>query len=604
MSKRSQRKNSLRNIIRSGKRILQIILVRYPWLTLALSLTLLLISVLPITESWLYGRLFDSLIETATGGTSNNSALYINLGLVLLIMVVTDVLANADQNVQFSLRQRFLLKVKEMLATKIAYLDQEHFDDPKINNLRNKVQQHYRQSLYMFFSSSLGVIRDLLTILLSITVLFTISPLIILISLAISLPNAFVNYRQGKATYDIVEKYSEKSRDSSSTSSYLSGEDFIREVRSFNIIEYLKNRFLKIDKSHIEDWISLQNKYSYLKIVTGIVSALGFGTIILILTGYVSSGIITVGSLTFYISTSNRFRSSVSAIFIKITRLYERGIYVNDFFDLLDIKNKIKDGEKVMGVLKEPPTIEFKKIWFKYPGTEEYIIKDFDLKLLPGEHLAIVGENGAGKTTLIKLLMRMYDVNKGQILINGTDIKDITLDSWYKHVGTLFQEYNFYHFKVKTNIGVGNVDNMDDTNSIKESAKKSGAHSFIQKYDDNYDQIMSKSFTGGINPSTGQKQRIALARAFFRDSKLLILDEPTSSIDAKGEYEIFERLFEFAQEKSVIIISHRFSTVRNADRIIVLEDGKISEEGTHEELIKIKSGKYKEAFDLQKKGYE
>ena len=284
--------------------------------------------------------------------------------------------------------------------------------------------------------------------------------------------------------------------------------------------------------------------------------------------------------------------------------LYEFGLYIVDIFDFFDLENDIKNGTICLKDTNSPPEIKFENISFKYPNTDKFIFKNFSLDIQPSEHIAIVGENGAGKTTLIKLLMRFYDLDKGRILMNGIDLKELDIDTWYKMVGTLFQDYNFYHFDAKTNIGIGNISNIKEMEKIVEAAKASGAHEFIDKYDKKYKTPLSKQFKGGINPSKGQKQKVALARAFFKDAPMLVLDEPTSSIDPKAEFEIFEKLFDFAKDKSVVIISHRFSTVRNASRIVVLHNGKIIEQGAHEKLVKIKNGEYKKAFELQKKGYE
>ncbi len=221
----------------------------------------------------------------------------------------------------------------------------------------------------------------------------------------------------------------------------------------------------------------------------------------------------------------------------------------------------------------------------------------------PGEKIAFVGVNGAGKTTIIKLLCRFYDVTEGEILIDGINLIDVDLDTWYKKIGVLFQDFVRYsQFDVKKNIELGDVDKVGDEKLVMEAVFKADAK-FIDDYRHKLEQVLDKSFEGGINPSGGQWQRIALARAFFRDAPILILDEPTSAIDAKGEFEIFERLYEFSQNKTVLIVSHRFSTVRRADKIYVIEHGRIAEAGTHEELLKI-NGKYADAFHTQAQGYK
>jgi len=250
-----------------------------------------------------------------------------------------------------------------------------------------------------------------------------------------------------------------------------------------------------------------------------------------------------------------------------------------------------------------PPLIEFKNISFRYPNTKRYILKNFNLSIRTGEKIAFVGENGAGKTTLIKLLLRFYDVTDGEIVVNGINIKHLNLEKWYALIGVLFQEFIKYQFTFKENVYFGNKKEVNNLDLLKEAIKKSGADEFVKDLPSKYDQTVGKMFKEGVDLSGGQWQKLALARTFFKNAPILILDEPTSAIDAKAEYEIFQRVQELQKDKTVIIISHRFSTVRNADRILVLDGGRIIEEGNHEILMK-KKGLYAELFNIQAQGYK
>ena len=228
---------------------------------------------------------------------------------------------------------------------------------------------------------------------------------------------------------------------------------------------------------------------------------------------------------------------------------------------------------------------------------------DFNLVIEKGEKVALVGENGAGKTTIIKLLLRFYDVTEGEILLNGVDIKEIDLETWHEMVGALFQDFIKYQFTFEENVYFGDSKKNGDLEALKGAIKKSGADSYVEDLPKGINQTLGKMFEGGIDLSGGQWQKLALARAFLKDAPILILDEPTSAIDAKAEYEIFEKVQKLQKDKTVIIISHRFSTVRNADRILVLDEGKIIEEGDHKTLMK-KNGLYAELFNIQAQGYK
>jgi ABC-type multidrug transport system fused ATPase/permease subunit len=264
----------------------------------------------------------------------------------------------------------------------------------------------------------------------------------------------------------------------------------------------------------------------------------------------------------------------------------------------------VKDGDIALPRLETPPEIEFKDVKFSYPNSKEIIFANFNLKINSGEKVAIVGPNGAGKSTLTKLIARLYDPQEGEILINQKDLKELKIDDWYKNMGLLFQDFKIYDpLTVEENIYIGKSVKPLDKKKVIEASKNADAYKFIQKYPKKFNTFMNDRYEGGIQPSKGQKQKIAIARFFYRNAPLAIFDEPTSAIDAESEYKIFNRIYDFFKNKTVIIISHRFSTVRNADRIIVLDEGKIIEEGSHKELIAM-NGKYAKAFRLQAEGYQ
>ncbi len=313
------------------------------------------------------------------------------------------------------------------------------------------------------------------------------------------------------------------------------------------------------------------------------------------------AGALTIGSFTFYVSSLERIFNTSQRFASGLGRLYEENLYVGYYFNVLNLPKLIK--EKDPGHIFEnvsPPKIEFQNVSFNYQDGPK-ILKNISFKLEPQQHLAIVGPNGAGKTTLIKLLLRFYDPTSGNILVNDYDLREVKINNWYKFIGILFQDFTRFWFTVKDNILLGNAEIIDEK-KMREAAQKSGADKFIEALPKKYNQRLGRRFDESTDLSSGQWQKLALARAFYEEAPVLILDEPTSAIDAEAEEQIFENLYEVYENKSLVLVSHRFSTVRNADKIIVLKEGRIVEEGNHESLMK-KDGIYATMFNKQAKGY-
>ena len=312
---------------------------------------------------------------------------------------------------------------------------------------------------------------------------------------------------------------------------------------------------------------------------------------------------LSISSYIFYSGIVSRINGALNSVAGVYVGGQEALLYASDFYNFLD--EDIGQASDVGAMVTDKgaiPKIEFKVVSFKYPGSKRYVFKDLNLKIQAGEHIAIIGENGAGKTTLIKLLMRFYKVTTGSIEINGVNINDLSLDDWYGHLGTLFQQFNEYPLDIQDNVTISGRGDFDEP-KMRSAINDAGLDEVVAKLPYGLETVLDASFKKGSEPSGGQWQRVALARAFYRDADILILDEPTSAIDAKAEYDIFNSIFKNQAAKTTIIISHRFSTVRRASRIIVVDQGKIIQQGTHHQLIKQEKGLYKEMFDKQAEGY-
>lgn len=304
-----------------------------------------------------------------------------------------------------------------------------------------------------------------------------------------------------------------------------------------------------------------------------------------------------------YVTAVTNVDNSIKSTLNNMAQLYSNNLYIENLFYVLDLKPIILD-KKEPKILKNGITncIEFKNVSFKYPGTNKYVLKNVNFKLKVNQNCALVGLNGCGKTTVIKLLTRLYEPTEGGIFIDGININEFSLDSLYKCINVVFQDFMKYPFTVKENIGFGDIENLDDMDRIELSAKKANAYKFIQSLENKFDTRLEKLWSNGVELSLGQWQKLAISRAFMSNSSILILDEPTASVDAETEYELFKNFKELVGNQTSILISHRFSTVRMADLIIVLNEGAVIEKGTHKSLM-LKKGLYSRLYNMQAEGY-
>ena len=575
-----------------------------PLITAIVIATTVLSSVLPFLGTWINSRLIDEVLNSVKNNLGFSNLLAILIAQSLTVSVTQNFIGRINEYADLEQYYKFSFKMGKDMDEKFANLGTEYYEDPEINNLLQKVREKQIGGPLNFITGLFDLIRILFTIASSTVILIFFSPLLILIVTVTTVPALINNVVFGKRVWGIWDTKGDVRRDYYRSRWPLSDEKPLQEIRIFNIKNYLLDRAYNLFSDFQSTQRVIEIKRIKIKGVLDVVRNLGSILTIIILVSKALSRFITIGYFNFYLSSARMLQGGFTDLFDRLSRIYEDGLYMVDLYTFMDLKEKVVNGTEIISHSEAPLLIEFKNISFKYPGTDKNVLENFNLRIEPREKIAIVGENGAGKSTLIKLLMRFYDVNNGEIIVGGKNIKVVDREDWYKNVGVLFQEFNRYHFDAKTNIGVGNVEFKDNQELIKRAAMESGADEFIEKYKNKYDQILDRAFDYGIDPSIGQWQRIALARVFFKDAPILILDEPTSAIDPKAEYEIFQRLFEFTKDKTVIIISHRFSTVRNATRILVMDDGKIIEEGSHEKLVNIIGGKYKTAFELQKKGYE
>lgn len=491
------------------------------------------------------------------------------------------------------------------ISKKLTELDPATFEKPEFQDLIAQLEgvKGTLQMHLVRFTGLVDAVFKFATAAIVVSVTFPLfAPLIIIATIPSYI--AFDRFRT-KTWPFYVEKRSVVTRVTQYIKNLLSSDSTSKEAIIFQTGSVLLNKIKREQHSYYSNFAKANDPWIVNIILTRIIQFGAFAYTQYLNLSRVLQGTLSVGQFTLVFQQSFTLAFSAEAILSHYSSISARNKYLDKYFDFLNTKKFINTPSNPIVISDNPmpPIIEFKNVSFRYPKTERDILKNFNLTIQSGEKIALVGENGAGKTTLIKLLLRFYDVTDGEILINGVNIKNVDLPEWHKQIGALFQDFIKYQFTFKENIYFGDLTKEHEEKLLKDAIEKSGADKYVDTLPDKYDQVVGKMFEGGVDLSGGQWQKLALARAFFRNAPLLVLDEPTSAIDAKAEYEIFQKVQNLQKDKTVIIISHRFSTVRNADRILVLDNGKIIEEGDHKKLMK-QNGLYAELFNIQAQGYK
>jgi len=557
-----------------------------------------------ILNTYVLARVVDILIKYASEPNTNISVLIPWIIVIGVVQILTIGISAWESYTNRSNKRILEIYINKLLYEKVNNLGIQTLQLPDIANREQKAKD-WLGSISDIFLGIVRIAASLVRAVIAGIIVFNFSPIItfgvIVISIIYYIENTYFFREQFK--WQTLDKNIEGRRSSWFNQSYLTTIDSIDEVSLYGAYKFFDNKYLSFYNYYLGRLINLMKKDTLASFGIDLLN------VILIVYGTVDvfskalKGLISVGQTTFILSSINNFYSGLSWFFTEVVFYSDLLVKQKEVYEFFNLESDIKDGDIKLERLLVPPAIEFKKVSFKYPNTDKYIFKNFSLRIDSGEKIAIVGENGAGKTTLVKLLCRFYDVESGEILVNGYNIRDLKIDDWYKNVGVLFQDYNFYeNLTVKENIYLGKSLKKIDYDKVIEASKNADAYDFIVKYKKGFDTIMSERFKGGVKPSKGQQQKIAIARFFYRDAPLAIFDEPTASIDAEAEYRIFNRIYRFFDNKTVIIISHRFSTVRNADKIVVIKDGSIIDEGSHTELMD-KKGLYYNTFIKQAEGY-
>jgi ATP-binding cassette subfamily B protein len=558
-----------------------------------------------LTYSFLYARIIDDAINLAS---SSDVSLKDILGKLVFIFIA-DILFAWIRNVnRLSNRKlRYISRVyqQEYEFTKVFNLGLQTLQLPEVNKLREQASRwlnlvdELNRNLLIIFSSFLLFIVSAVYIIKIIPIIF---PIFLIYAIILIYEKSY--FFKKDFEWQVSDYNTDQKAKNYRIAYNLLDTSYIDEISVIGAFGYLSNKVKTFFANYNEglfDIVTKERKFSFL---------LDLSDTLIIFGGYIKTfqllikGDISVGTTTFYMSTIESFDSAIGNVVSSFVVAGDFITKLSKVYEFYHLEPVVSEGDIVLPRLDIPPSIEFKNVSFSYPKSKMKIFDNFNLKIESGEKVAIVGINGAGKSTMTKLIARLYDPQEGSILINGNDLKDLKIDDWYKNMGLLFQDFKIYEsLTVEENIYIGKTAKPINKDKLMEASKNADAHEFITKYPKKYKTFMNERFDGGIQASKGQKQKVAIARFFYRDAPLAIFDEPTSAIDAESEYKIFNRIYDFFDNKTVIIISHRFSTVRNADRIIVLDNGNIVEEGSHKELMAM-NGKYANAFKIQADGYK
>ena len=483
-----------------------------------------------------------------------------------------------------------------------ARLDLECFED---SDFYDKLERARRQasSRILLMSQVLTQLQDSITVFFLAAALITFNAWLLLL-LAITLIPAFLGETHfNSQSFSLMYGWTQERRELDYLRFAGASDETAKEVKIFGLSDFFGSRYKKLAGEYYRANRDLSARRAAWGGLLSMVGSLGYYTAYAVIIYRTVYGELSLGDLTFLSGSFLRLRSLMEAILIRFSSIADSALYLRDLFDFLEMEPRIIS---IDNSLPFPVTIRkgftFENVGFRYPQMKQWVLRDVSFTLHPGEKLALVGENGAGKTTLVKLLTRLYDPVEGRIMLDGHDLRKYNLDGLRDAVGVIFQDYVKYHLTATENIAVGLIDERNNETRIKEAARQSLADKVIENLPNGYQQMIGRWFKQGTNLSGGEWQKIAIARAYMRDAQLLILDEPTASLDARAENEVFRRFVELTFDKCAVLISHRFSTVRMADRIVVLHEGKLLEHGTHDELLAV-GGRYSELFQMQAAGY-
>ena len=574
--------------------------------TVVMAVLTLVSAVLPISQAWIGKLIVDSVVQSISTGAGSQAGLQaalpylaIEFGLILLGAILSQV----RRLVEHVLNARLGHFINTSVIRKALALDLQYFEDA---SFYDKLQNARREADFRalgIINGSFLVVQNIITLGSFAVALFAFSPIVALLLFGATIPSFIAQNKYSKLQFRLLTWRAPESRRMNYLEHVLTVDNTVKEIKLFGLGEPLLQRYTDMFWKIFEEDEHLARRRSLISLLWGMLASASYYGAYAWIIFLAAGGQITLGLMTFYLALFRNSQGTFQGLFDNVNRLFENGLFMDNLFAFLRLAPQMAVNATPVPMPRELKRgLEFRHVWFRYPGRDDWALRDMSLEIAPGEKLALVGQNGAGKTTLIKLLTRLYDPTEGQILLDGVDLREYDPDELRKRIGVIFQDFVRYQLSARENIGFGQIDRLDDAERLNSSAERGGADEVVAELPEGMDTMLGRWFDKGHELSGGQWQKIALSRAFMRDGEVLVLDEPTAALDAEREYEIFQRFRDLTAGKIAVLISHRFSTVRMADRIAVVENGQISELGSHEELLAL-GGTYARLFEMQAAGY-
>lgn len=571
-----------------------------PFLTVAIALFFILSSVTTYANFYVLGKLVDAISNIVSGNENNI------VGLLVLYSVLTTI-PHILSNIRRYLLRKFNLELSKEAEIYILSarekIDIAHYENPSFQDLIQRAFRNGMAPIFNIIGGQFNFLWDLTSFITGSILIISFSPKIYLIILLTALPGFLVDIKFAGRGWSIWAKDSPEQRRFSDLRQHINTRTYLIETKLIQS----KNKILEWIKNILTDFKAKQIKNEKSRVW---VASLGdilafFGTVwaLYLVVDQIIAGQSNIGNVVYFIGVISRAKDAINSLLVDVSNSYEDALIVKDMKSIVETKPIVVEAKNPKKLnLSSAPEIVFENVGFKYQNQEKWSLKNLNLTFKAGDNIGLVGNNGAGKTTLVKLLCRIYDPTEGRILINGVDLKDVSIKEWWSYMSVMFQDYATYDFIVQDAIAISKPDKKPNLTKVIEAGKTSQAHDFIMEWENKYNEQIGVEFKGK-EPSKGQRQKLAIARVLYRESLMMILDEPTASVDAESEAKIFDSIESLPKDRTAILISHDFSTISACDKIFVMDNGSLTEEGNHKELMAMK-GKYFELYNLQAKRFK